>query len=127
MLLCPPQTKTSPNRTSDRAAVPPAEDVTEMVAGVSVATCGGRRWRHTPSAPVVLWNVAPLKVVVTVDPGVSKPHTTAGTPRWRTAWSPSAREKVIAEAAWREAAAAAAAATRAGERASAIGGRVAVR
>jgi hypothetical protein len=90
--------KTSPKRTSLIVAVPPAELVAVMVAPVDVASCAGSLWRHTPSVPVVFWYWTPPKDVVTVEPGVSKPHTTAGTPRWSTAWSPSEREKVIADA-----------------------------
>eukprot|EP00966_Prymnesium_polylepis_P234064 5414225-Prymnesium_polylepis.1 len=48
-----------------------------MSCGVVVAGVGGRAWRHTPSAPVVVLSAALPSVVLIVVPGVPKPQTTA--------------------------------------------------
>ena len=42
MLLCPLETKTSPNRTSASCALSPDVELTDMTAGVVVASCAGR-------------------------------------------------------------------------------------
>ena len=82
----PPQMKTSPKSTPWRVARSPALELKLSVYAAIEAGMGGSDWRHVPSVPAMVVNVAAeapasaprLMVVCTVALGaIDRPHTMA--------------------------------------------------
>mmetsp|Transcript_142456 Transcript_142456/g.442963 ORF Transcript_142456/g.442963 Transcript_142456/m.442963 type:complete len:220 (+) Transcript_142456:797-1456(+) len=97
MLLWPPQTYTSPKRTSSSRCSPPVDTRKAIVCGPP-AGVGGSPIRQMPSDPVWETSSVPLKLAVTTALGGANPHTTAEAgARCRTMWLPSVLESLKSE------------------------------
>ncbi len=86
MLLCPPQSHTSPTSTSFSVMPAPPELLTVSSRPSKLACKGSSCTVQDRSVPAVAVLVWPAKLTVTCCPVSAQPQTLTGLPRWRTMW-----------------------------------------